>query len=89
MERNPLKLAPEGCDARHRTRSLGRAQTVQQPQRTVDAIHWRRLEPLEGVWVGAPREQIEQRTGDVDSRNLRLAVRPQPIAASHNRRTTD
>ena len=51
----------------------------QQAQRRVHSIGRRRLEPFERQRVCAPRQQIENRSGEIDARDLWLAMRTKSI----------
>ena len=80
MERNALQLTADGRDTRAGAFAIDRIQAVQQAQRRVNTIGRRRFKPFERQRIGTPCEQVEDGRGEIDPRNLRFAVRAQPIA---------
>ena len=53
---------------------------VQQAKRRVNAIGGRRLKPVERQRICAPRQQVQHRRRKIDSRDLWLTMRAQPVA---------
>ena len=82
MQRHASHLFADCGEARHvaGTAELDDAETNEQRQRSVDRAGGRRLEPLERARIAAPRDDVEGRAGEIDSTNIGLAVRAQPIA---------
>ena len=65
---------------RRQCAAVERAEALQQPAGGGHGLRRRRLEPRERVGIGPPRRQIEQRSGQIDARDVRLAMGTQPVA---------
>ena len=82
MKGNALQLPAERRDARADAVAVDRPEPVQQTQRRMNPIGRRRFEPFERHRIRTPREQIEDRSREIDSCDLRLAMRPQSVAGT-------
>ena len=63
-----------------RSRADADAETREQRQRRVERVFARPLEPFERARIAAPRDDVQHGARQIDAVDLRLAVRPQPIA---------
>ena len=62
-----------------RRRSM-RAETLEQAERRIERVGRRRIEPAERARIAAPPKHVKDHRREIDAGNLRLAMRPQPIA---------
>jgi hypothetical protein len=74
MERQPVQPA---AGIGQSSRRIDGTETLQQRQGGVNRVCRRGREPLEGAWIGAPRQHVEDRPGQINALDVRLPVRPQ------------
>jgi hypothetical protein len=73
------RQVPEAIAECRDTPAADRPELLEQEERRLDALARRRVEPLERARIAAPGEHVEHGVGEIDSMDLGLAVRPQPI----------
>jgi len=79
VERQSPHLFADRRQPRRRV-ALNQAKPCEQRERRVGRARRRRLEPLEGPRIAAPRDNLQRRAGEIDPVDVWLAMRAQPIA---------
>ena len=75
MQGKPVHLASQWCQRD----TFNRAKLTKQCKARRKRVGSGRIEPVHLTRISAPGQHVEQGTGQIDTMNLRFAVRPQPV----------